>query len=296
MLMQTLLRGVVRAVIRPTFNPAVSIPRQRSLLTMATRLRLMPRDVRCEMTMLGGVAAQRLTAANADGCAVLYLHGGAYCAGSPETHRNLASHLAHAAGCTVYTLDYRLAPEHPFPAGLDDALAAYCALLAQDRVPTQLAIAGDSAGGGLTLALAQRIRDEKLPLPAALYLLSPWVDLTFTGETLMTRAAVDPMVTEAWIRAGAAHYVGTNDPANPLISPLFADCGGLPPMLIQVGSDEILNSDAERLAARAKAAGVDVQLSVHPGLWHVFQVFAGMLPPATTAVRVAGEYLRRCWI
>ncbi len=296
MLIQNVFRGVVRLVLRPTFNPRVSIAWQRRIASIATRLRLLPHSVHCENTTLGGIPAQQLTASEISGNhAVLYLHGGAYVLGSPESHRNLASHLAQAAQCVVYTIAYRLAPEHPYPAALDDALTAYCALLTQGLNGSQIALSGDSAGGGLALALALRLRDEKLPAPAALYLLSPWTDLTLSGETAKTCAEIDPMITAAWGAAGAAHYAGTTPLTDPLLSPLFADYHDMPPMLIQCGSDEVLRSDSERLAERASAAGVDVQLKVHQGLWHVFQLFAGMMPAATTAVRDAGAYLQSRW-
>lgn len=295
MVMQTLLRGVVRGVIRPTFNPRVPIARQRKLLALATRLRFLPAGLSCETVTLGTVPAQRISVAKPGAGVLLYLHGGAYSSGSPETHRNLCSHLAQAAACTVYTLDYRLAPEHPFPAGLDDAEAAYRTLLAQGVKSTQIAIAGDSAGGGMALALAQRIRAAGLPAPALLYLLSPWSDLTFSGESIKTRAGVDPMVTEPWIRAGADMYIAGGDARDPLISPVFADYQGLPPMLVQWGGDEILYSDCQRVVERARAAGVDVEFEVFDGLWHVFQVFAGMLPAATTALREAAQVMQRRW-
>lgn len=294
--MQAVFRTVVRLLLRPSFNPRVSIAWQRRIAIIATRMRFLPRDVRCEMTTLGGVPTQLLTAVDASGDrAVIYLHGGAYILGSPETHRNLAAHLAQAAQCVVYTPDYRLAPEHPYPAALDDALAVYRALLAQGLSGGQIAISGDSAGGGLSLALAQRIRAEKLPAPASLYLLSPWTDLTLSGETAKTCADIDPLITRAWGAAGAAHYAGNKPLTDPLVSPLFADYRGMPSMLIQCGSDEVLRSDSERVAERAMAANVDVQLKVFQGLWHVFQMFAGMMPASSAAVREAGDYLQSRW-
>ncbi|MDN5937482.1 MAG: alpha/beta hydrolase [Salinisphaera sp.] len=291
--MQTILRFVVRWVVRPIFNPRVPIPRQRRLLTLATRLRLLPRGVRCTAESLGGVPGQCNTAADADGTtAVLYLHGGAYCCGSPETHRTLCARLAGSARTAVHALDYRLAPEHPFPAALDDAVAAYAALLEQGLSPARVVVAGDSAGGGLALALALRLRDQGLPMPALLYLISPWVDMTFSGESATARAAIDPMITAAWGLACRQHYAGASQFDEPLLSPLFADLQGMPAMLIDVGSDEVLYSDAERLAARAAQAGVAVELRVYDGLWHVFHVFAGIWRTANAALDGAAEKIR----
>ncbi len=187
-------------------------------------------------------------------------------------------------------LDYRLAPEHPFPAALEDALTAYRWLLAEGVSPARMAIAGDSAGGGLTLATAVSLREGGDPLPAALALISPWSDLTFSGDTIHTLADVDP-VLKVDGKPLVDYYTAQHNPAAPLISPLFADLHGLPPLFIQVGSDEILLNDSTRLAEKARLAGVDVTLEVWKGMWHVFQVFAPYVPEAQKAIEQMAAYI-----
>jgi monoterpene epsilon-lactone hydrolase len=224
--------------------------------------------------------------------AILYLHGGGYTICSPATHRGLAGRIALAGDSRVLLIAYRLAPEHPFPAALEDALSAYRWLLEQGISPNQIAIGGDSAGGGLTLATAVSLRDADDPLPAALFLISPWTDLTFSGESVHTRAKADPMLRPDGDGSFARLYTGEHRPDNPLISPLFADLRGLPPTLIQVGNNEILLSDSTRLEEKLKAAGVDTRLEVWDGMWHVFQVFAPWVPEANRAIRKIGQFIR----
>jgi len=223
---------------------------------------------------------------------ILYLHGGGYCICSLDTHRGLAARLALAARARVLIIDYRLAPEHPFPAALEDALAAYNWLLAQGIPETQIAVGGDSAGGGLTLATVVSLREGAQALPAALFLLSPWTDLTFSGESVQTKMEVDPIFGSDGNRLGfAPAYLGINDPANPLISPLFADLHKLPPTLIQVGSDEILLDDSVRLEEKLKTAQVSTRMVVWQGMWHVFQVFAPYVPEAQKAILQVGDFI-----
>jgi acetyl esterase/lipase len=224
--------------------------------------------------------------------ALLYLHGGGYCIGSIATHRALASRLSVASGLPVLLPGYRLAPEHPFPAGLDDALAAYGWLVDRGFAPDRLAVAGDSAGGGLTLATLLRLRDGSgVDLPSAAALLSPWADLTLSGASMSDNATTDPMVTEADLDDYAAWYAGDADRAGPLLSPAFADLAGLPPLLIQVGEPETLLDDAKATAATAEAAGVDVTLDVWPEVFHVWQASAGMTPEGDRAVAEIGAFL-----
>jgi epsilon-lactone hydrolase len=224
---------------------------------------------------------------------ILYLHGGGYCICLIDTHRGLASQLALASGARVLLPAYRLAPENPFPAALEDALAVYRWLLRQGIPAKQIAIGGDSAGGGLTLATAISLRDSGEPLPAALFLLSPWTDLTFSGDSIQSRRQVDPIFG----RDGGPHYVpayaGSNDPANPLISPLFADLHGLPPTMIHVGDDEILLDDSTRMEKNLKTAGVQVRLEVWTGMWHVFQAFAPWVPEAQFSIDKIGAFVRQ---
>ena len=226
-----------------------------------------------------------------DDGALLYLHGGGYCIGSIASHRSLASRLSAASGLAVLLPGYRLAPEDPFPAGLDDAVVAYEWMVQRGFAPSRLAIAGDSAGGGLTLATLLRLRDGGAELPAAAALLSPWTDLTQSGPSMTANATKDPMVGKDDLDEYAAWYAGDADPAGPLLSPVFADLGGLPPMIIQVGEPETLLDDATRTAATAEAAGVDVTLDVWPEVFHVWQASAGMTPEGDRAAEALGSFL-----
>ena len=224
---------------------------------------------------------------------MLYLHGGGYVIGSSATHRKMVGHLAKAAGCRALVVDYRLAPEHPHPAAVQDAVAAYRFLLEQGNAPSAMVVAGDSAGGGLTVALLVSLRDAGVTLPAAAMALSPWVDLEGTGESVTTRAEVDLMVTPALTKVMTDLYMGGQDLRQPTASPLYADLRGLPPLYVQVGDEETLLDDSTRLVARARAAGVEASLDVFPEMWHVFQLFAGFLPEADDAVVRLGAFARR---
>ncbi|KFL37245.1 hypothetical protein N788_10420 [Arenimonas donghaensis DSM 18148 = HO3-R19] len=249
----------------------------------------LPHGIAMAPARLGGVAAQTWRDARAapvrEG-AVLFLHGGGYTTGSPRTHRTLAAWLAHAAGVPVSVIDYRLAPEHPFPAALEDALAAYAALAAEGPV----VVAGDSAGGGLALALALKLRETGQPLPAALVLLAPLVDLR--ADTPLPPVPGEALLSEAWARANARHYAG-NDLANALVSPLLADLRGLPPTLVQFGSDDLLRPQVEALLEALARAGVHAERDFTPGRWHVFQLHAGQLPSADAAVARLGRFVAR---
>jgi monoterpene epsilon-lactone hydrolase len=247
-------------------------------------------------TEAGGVPAEWVAA---DGVgaerAILYLHGGGYCIGSIRTHRQLAADLSRAAAARVLLIDYRLAPEHPFPAGLDDAVAAYHDMLASGARPAQSAIAGDSAGGGLTAATLLALRDRGAALPAAGVCLSPWFDLTMSSESMTGKAAVDPMVQSDRLEHMARVYLGDTDARTPLASPLFADLHGLPPLLVQVGTAEVLLDDSTRFAQRARAADVDVTLDVWQDMIHVWHGFSLMLPESRQAIDAIGAFLRRRW-
>ncbi|MBO0898419.1 alpha/beta hydrolase [Cellulomonas sp. zg-ZUI22] len=247
-------------------------------------------DVTVTPVTVGGVPGLRAEPPTTTAGTLLYLHGGGYSIGSARSGLALATALARRAGTSAVSLDYRLAPEAVFPAAVDDGLAAYRALLDQDP-PERLAMAGDSAGAGLALAVLLRARDAGLPLPAAVVAMSPWVDLTLTGESLRTHEALDPIFDAAGIAQIAALYLGGADPSDPTASPLHADLHGLPPLLVQVGSHEVLLDDATRLAARAASAHVDVVLEVVAGAPHVFQHFAGRLEEADLALDRAGRFL-----
>jgi epsilon-lactone hydrolase len=244
-----------------------------------------PADIKCEPVNAGGVEAEWVTAPGAaTDRAVLYLHGGGYVIGSAKTHRDLMGRISRGAKARVLGLNYRLAPEHPFPAAVDDAVAGYRWMLAQGMKPSRIVVAGDSAGGGLTVAALVAIRDAKLATPAAGICMSPWVDLEGLGESMKTRAQADPVVQREALVGMAGAYLQGKDPRTPLAAPLYADLKGLPPLLIQVGDAETLLDDSNRLAARAKAAGVQVKLEVWPEMIHVWQLFASFLPEGQEAI------------
>ena len=252
-----------------------------------------PPEVKVERVSAPAAPAEWLRPPGAvAGRVVLYLHGGGYVIGSPRSHRHLAAAIASAAAASALLLDYRLAPEHPYPAAVDDATAAYRWLLDQGIAPQHLVIAGDSAGGGLTVATLLALREARVPLPAGGVCISPWVDLTCSGESYRTKAGVDPIVGQAGVAEMAQAYLGTASPRTPLASPLFADLRGLPPLLIHVGSDEVLLDDAVQLAARAKAAGVETTIEVWERMIHVWHWFLPMLDEAHAAVETIGRFTR----
>jgi acetyl esterase/lipase len=224
---------------------------------------------------------------------ILYLHGGGYVIGSIDTHRELTGRLSRAAAARVFLIDYRLAPEHPFPAAVEDATAAYRWLLQNGATSSRTVIAGDSAGGGLTLATLVALRDAGVPLPAAGVCLSPWTDMEGIGESMATRAHLDPMVQHDRLLHMASLYLNGADPRAPLAAPLYANLTELPPLLIQVGTAETLLDDATRFADRAKTAGVDVTLEAWDDMIHVWQLFASMLPEGQQAIDRLGEYIRQ---
>jgi len=215
---------------------------------------------------------------------VLYLHGGAYTAGSCASHRNAVSHIARAGGIRLLMPEYRLAPEHPFPAALEDGLAAYRWLLERGADPRKVILAGDSAGGGLALAVMVAARDEGTPLPGAAALISAWTDLAATGGSLKSRNDKDPWFDADEIAPMARNYHQDTEPRHPLVSPLYAALEGLPPLMLQVGDHEVLLNDSTRLAEKAREAGVDVTLRVWPGMWHVWHFFVGRMPEAKQAI------------
>jgi len=221
---------------------------------------------------------------------MLFLHGGAFMIGSPVSHRSITGRLAKRTGATIFAPDYRLAPEHPFPAALDDVLTTYRALLEQGYAPERIAIAGDSAGGGLVLSLCLRLRSEGLAQPACVVVMSPWADLTLTR---LAPVADDALLRAAWLNQGAAAYLQGHSARDPLVSPLLADLAGLPPMLIQAASDEILRDDSRRLTEILSADGVPVTHREFPYMWHDFQLYAGLVPEATQAVDDIAQFISR---
>jgi acetyl esterase/lipase len=286
------LRSVLRVTIGATFRPDLPVEKQRSRLRKVTRLTLPPRGATFERANSDGVRGEWVTARGHQRATltVLYLHGGGYCVGSPATHRAITGHLAARCGARVFVPDYRLAPEHAFPAAVDDAVASFRGLLAKGIAPHDVVIAGDSAGGGLAVATALRLRELALPLPRALVLFSPWVDLSL--DQLPPAPPGEVMLTLPWITQCARAYVARADARHPLVSPLFADLAGLPPALIQVGTDEILLGDSRRLRERLQSAGVVVNYEEYPRRWHVFQANAGVLADADRALDAAARFIR----
>jgi len=271
----------------------LTLEERRAAFTPGDRLHLVPDDVLVTDVTAGGVPAHWLAAPGADdGRVLMFLHGGGFELGSLRSDGELAARLGRASGMRVLLPEYRLAPEHPFPAAIDDVLAAWRWLrTGQDLSAGSIAIVGDSAGGGLAVALLVATRDAGQALPAAAALMSPTVDLTSSGASMTERAEQDPISTPAMLRQFAADYLAGADPRTPLASPLFASLAGLPPLLIQVGTADLLLSDSERLASAAAQAGVDVILEIGQGLPHVYPIMLGT-PEAAEATEQIGKFLR----
>ncbi|HEX9491643.1 MAG TPA: alpha/beta hydrolase [Thermoanaerobaculia bacterium] len=284
------LNMVIERIKSQPQNPNASVEKRRAAME---RIReRVAADVTCEPVNAGGVSAEWIAAPGAEqDRVILYLHGGGYVIGSINTHRAMIARIARASNARALAIDYRLVPEHPFPAAVDDATAAYKWLLAQGYKPAKIVIAGDSAGGGLTLATLVALRDSGQPMPAGAVPISPWTDLEGSGDSVRSRAAKDPMVSQDSLGGMAKHYFGDHDPKNPLISPLHADYRELPPMLIQVGDAEILLDDSTRVAERAKRAGVNVELEVWDDMIHVWHVFAKLLPEGQQAIDKVGKFV-----
>jgi acetyl esterase/lipase len=281
-------------VLRHWFKPQLArAPDEHALRKIMNRPVVQPpRGTRAVAGTIAGVAGEWMIADGVPTVAtLLYLHGGGYFACMPQTYRAITSSFA-LAGFKTFAPDYRLAPEHRFPAGLEDAIAAYRGLL-QDRAPRQVVVAGDSAGGGLTMALLLSLREQGIPLPAAAVLFSPFVDLAATGESVRTNSARCAMFTPEAFGRAAQFYVGDGDRRAPLASPLYADLHGLPPLLIHVGADETLLDDSRRLAERAQRAGVKTQLKVWPAVPHVWQLFQRWIPEGRSSLREAGMFFAR---
>lgn len=272
----------------------VDVPKERVELDKLGAMFRLPRGVKSVKEVAGGVPAEWLVPAGTDtGRVVLYLHGGSYIAGSINSHRSLAANIAVAARARALVIDYRLAPEHPHPAAVEDATTAYRWLIGGHAEPRKVAIAGDSAGGGLTIATLLSLRDGKVPLPAAGVCLSPWTDLAFSGESWSGKAAVDLVIYAYKELEFARMYLGGLDPKTPLASPLYADLTGLPPLLVQVGTDEVLLSDSTRLVDRAKQAGVNAVLDEWQKMQHVWQFAASFIPEGRRAIGGIGEFINR---
>lgn len=277
------MRAVVRHLLRPALSPSVPIARQRAVVDGAARLGRLPRGVERQRLSIAGRPAELLASPHSPGQrAILYLHGGAFVVGGLRSHRALAANVAIGSGCPVYVLDYRLAPEHTHPAAVDDAEAAFRELAARYD---EVAVAGDSAGGWLVLALAMRLRDAGDTAPVALGLISPLIDLTHS-RLVVDR---DDMLTRGWTEFGGEAYAGGTPLAE--LSAKVDDLAGLPPTVIHVGPDEMLRPDAEWLAAGLEEVGVPVELRVIPRMWHVWHLHAGLFPEATDSAREMGAAL-----
>ena len=283
----------LQRIVSPPRRDLVVSKDRADLVAMARLFKPMGR-VDCQPVDAAGVPAEWIEPAGlTNGRTILYLHGGSFKAGSIETHRALAANLALAVGACTLLIDYRLAPEHPFPAALQDAAAAYEWLIAKPTPPSSLILAGDSAGGGLVLSQLLDLRDRRRPLPAMGVCLSPATDLTMSGASMRTNAAADLVLETRNIRQSVEIYLRGTDPHNPLASPMFADLGGLPPLLLQVGSDEMLLSDSTEFAARAEAAGVKVSLQVWPHMQHVWHFAASFVPEGRQAIRDIAQFVER---
>jgi acetyl esterase/lipase len=286
-------RETLDAILRQSAFPVGSdVDEQRRILRELVSAQPLPAEVTVTAATLGGVPTAEITV---DGIeprnAVLYFHGGVYVIGDAFLAAELASQVGRRTRAKVISVDYRLAPEHPYPAAVDDALAAYEALLHNGTAPSDIAFAGESAGGGLAIATLVNAREHGLPLPAAAFVMSPYADLTLAGATMKTKGEVDPLLSRELLQPRVTDYASGQDAALGLISPIFADLSGLPPLIIQAGTHEVLLDDALRLAQRAATADVEVTLEITPGVPHVFQAYHAILDEAAAALDRAGRFL-----
>jgi monoterpene epsilon-lactone hydrolase len=286
-------RETLDAILRQSAFPAGSdVNEQRRLLQELLSAQPLPADVTVTAAALGGISTAEIAVAGIEPRhVVLYFHGGVYVMGDASLAADLASQVGRRTQAKVISVDYRLAPEHPYPAAVNDALAAYEALLDSGTAPSDVVFAGESAGGGLAVATVVNARDHGLPLPAAVFVMSPYADLTLAGTTMETRREVDPLLGREALQARVTDYTSGQDPALGLISPVFADLSGLPPLIIQAGTHEVLLDDALRLARRAASADVEVMLDITPGVPHVFQAYYPILDEAAAALDRAGQFL-----
>ncbi|MEU1549852.1 alpha/beta hydrolase [Nocardia sp. NPDC005745] len=288
-------RQVVVDLLRSAPSPAsLSVTELRAMFEQTGSITKQPEDVVLEKAVVGGVPAEWSSTPGAESTSVLlYLHGGGFYFGSAASHRGLVTNLGALAGVRTLTLEYRLAPEHRFPSPIEDAVAGYRDLLDQGLEPARIAVAGDSAGGGLLISMLVAAREAGLPLPGAAVCFSPWVDMMFEGDSMRTNQALDAVVGREELSWMADQFIAVDDRRDPRASPILADLTGFPPALIQVSSHEVLLDDGTRLAARLAAADVRVQLDVWPRLPHVWQLYAGMLSEGWDALEQAADFLRK---
>ena len=289
-----LISGFIKVGVKPFLGPQTDLQKLRKFANGATRFVMLPKNTHVENISADGVPSEWVFV---DGVnqknVVIYFHGGGYNWGSCNTHRELAARLSLVSDARVLLVDYRLAPEHPYPAALDDAISAYQWLLDEGFAANNIVIAGDSAGGGLTLSTAVSLRDKNIPLPAALVCLSPWADLEMSSDTMISNDRIDPMLNNASLSFWAKNYIASDQGSNPLISPIHADLHGLPPLFIQAGEREVLLGDALLIKENAQAAGVDVTLDVWPDMWHVWQAMARVVPEAQQAINELGVFINK---
>lgn len=287
-----LVATALKTLLRPRFNHQYAPQSQRRALELFSRTQGLPSGVQIEACQLGRRAAEKHVPVNADlKRAVLFLHGGAYVVGSPSAYRSFSAYLARACGCPVYVLDYRLAPESPYPAAQDDALSAYTALIKEigaDRV----AIAGDSAGAGLCLSLMLQLKHKEMAQPACAWLMCPFADMTLRSESISRNRHLEPLLTREWLDICCEYYAAETPREDPQLSPVFADLSGLPTLLIQAAGHDILLDDARRIHALAKDAGVDSRLEVFADLGHDFQLVPRITPEASMAVITAAAQMK----
>ncbi len=289
---------LLRLFYKPFLGPPFPVGFQRRFMEVATRILPPPREVDRESVRGAPVPLTRFGIGAGDPAlrpAVLWAHGGGFVIGSPSTHAGFAGHLAQAAGADVYLPDYRLAPEHPWPAATDDFFGAYRTLLARGHDPARVAIGGDSAGGAIAILTALQLIEMDVPAPAALVLLSPVTDLSLSGGSVAAKRHADPLLRSEWLAGSYRAWAGPLALTDGRVSPLFADLDGLPPTLLQVGEDEILLDDSLRFADRAWGSGVEVELQRFHGMWHDFQLQAGLLADSRGAVDDIAAFLRRRW-
>ena len=288
-----LARSISSAFVRRVDVNEIDIEEFRGRLNSLGRSMITAFGVSVEKDVVNGLNVEWLTPKDhMDGKLLLYLHGGAYVLGGCDLHRQMVSHIARAGRIRAILPEYRLSPEHKYPAAINDAVGVYRSLLKMGLKPQDIIFAGDSAGGGLSVATLLALRDAGDPLPAAAVLLSPFLDVTGSGASMQSRADKDPWFRAEDIPLVADHYCEPHQRRFPLVSPVFANVEGLPPMLIQVGDHEILLSDSERLADECVAAGIDVELEVWPEMWHVFQMFTRKMPESRQAIDKIGRYIQ----
>jgi acetyl esterase/lipase len=289
-----LVKGFMRAVVKT--NNAITTPGKKQREALDAYVKLNARfgvekvktekicSVRCAWVRYKKVAQDKV---------IIHLHGGGYTSGTIESHHALAMALSRVSGVSVLLPEYSLAPEKPFPSALNDVVSVYKSIIKQGFNPKNIIISGDSAGGGLALACVLSLKKEKIPLPVAIICLSPWTDLTCSGGTYITKQKADPFLVPSFLKESAKMYCGNHNSNNPSISPLFADLKGFPPMLIHVGSEEILLDDSFQLALKAKKAGVKVTLKVWRGMWHVWHIFGELLPESSQALKHIGRFSKK---